>query len=134
MSHKCWATHSARELRSTPTETEAGLWRLLRSRRFVGYKFRRQHPLGDYVLDFACPERKVAVELDGGGHAQPAEVAADAARDSWLKSVGWRVLRFWNHEVLLEEEAVLEAILAALRDADEAPHPALSPALRGEGK
>ena len=102
----------ARALRKNPTEAERTLWKHLRLRQLVGRKFRRQQPLGDHVVDFVCFEKKVIVELDGGQHAE--QVAPDAQRTAWLGAQGFRVLRFWNHEVLRDMEAVKEAIREAL--------------------
>ena len=103
----------ARELRSRMTDAELLLWRHLRRRQLDGRKFRRQHPLGPYVVDFVCLEARLVLELDGGQHAE--QVGRDQRRDAWLGERGFRVLRFWNHDVLLRTEAVLEVILAELR-------------------
>ncbi|OOG20580.1 hypothetical protein B1C78_17240 [Thioalkalivibrio denitrificans] len=103
----------ARELRSRMTDAELLLWRRLRHRQLDGHKFRRQHPLGPYVVDFVCLEVCLVLELDGGQHAE--QVWQDRRRDAWLVEQGFRVLRFWNHEVLQETEVVLEVILAAVR-------------------
>jgi very-short-patch-repair endonuclease len=73
-----------------------------------GHKFRRQQPLGSYIVDFICLERRLIVELDGGQHA--VRVGSDAARTVWLEVQGFRVVRFWNHQVLSEIEAVKDAI------------------------
>jgi len=101
------------------TEAEKQLWRRLRSERLEGFKFRRQHPLGRYVLDFFCEKAKLVIEIDGSQHADMVDV--DLVRTRWLESRGCRVLRFWNNDVLQKTDAVLEAILAAL---SAAPHPA----------
>ena len=85
---------------------------MLRNRRLGGRKFRRQHPLPPYILDFYCEEARLAIELDGGQHGEQA--AYDAARSTVLASQGIRVLRFWNNEVLQQTEAVLQVIWAAL--------------------
>ncbi|MEW5966285.1 MAG: aminotransferase class III-fold pyridoxal phosphate-dependent enzyme [Pseudomonadota bacterium] len=127
----------ARKLRHEQTDAESVLWYLLRDRRLAGYKFRRQHPMPPYTLDFYCHEASLAIELDGGQHA---ESVRDARRDAWLAQQGLRVVRFWNNQVLQETEAVLSAIWAAL-PAGERPHPQtlgphpqpLSPGERGEG-
>ncbi len=96
-----------RHLRGNATDAEAHLWRFLRSRRLEGFKFRRQHPAGPFVLDFFCEERELAVELDGGQHFLPAEMNRDHARTAYLSSLGITVLRFTNTEALAETEAVL---------------------------
>ncbi|WP_404822494.1 endonuclease domain-containing protein [Noviherbaspirillum aerium] len=96
------------------TDTEALMWKLLRNRRMADAKFRRQHPMGRFILDFFCVEKMLAVELDGGQHADAVEY--DHARDAWLRQRGVRVLRFWNNQVLIETEAVMEVIHAALME------------------
>lgn len=102
----------AREMRSSMTDAEALLWRLLRNRRIAGAKFRRQHPAGRYILDFYCAEIKLAVELDGGQHSEA--VVYDSNRENWLSAQGIRVLRFWNNQMLTETEAVMEVIYQAV--------------------
>jgi 2-isopropylmalate synthase len=87
------------------------MWRLLRDRRFGGVKFRRQVPIGPFIADFAAIEHRLVVELDGGQHA---DSATDVRRDRFLKNEGWRVVRFWNNEVMGNREGVLEAIHNAL--------------------
>jgi very-short-patch-repair endonuclease len=104
-------SQQARALRVTMTDAERRLWARLRGRRLVGYKFRRRHPLGRYILDFACIEHRLAVEADGGQHS---ESVADERRTAWLERQGWRVLRFWNNEILTNSEGVQETILQAL--------------------
>ncbi len=96
-------------MRGAPTEAEQRLWRLLRDRRLSGLKFRRQVPIGPYVVDFLCVGARLIVEADGSQHA---ENRRDAARDAYLASEGWTVLRFWNHEVLQNRNGVLDTILA----------------------
>jgi very-short-patch-repair endonuclease len=93
------------------TDAERRLWYRLRAHRFGGYKFKRQVPIGPYVVDFACLNHGVVVELDGGQHA---DNAADRARDAYLKEQGFRVLRFWNNDALGNTGAVLEKISDAL--------------------
>jgi very-short-patch-repair endonuclease len=117
----------ARQLRRNLTDAERKLWRSLRGRHFAGFKFRRQQPLGPYVADFVCLERRLVIEADGGEHAERA--GRDAERTRWLAARGYRVMRFWNHQVLGETEAVLAAIHEAL---GEHPSPQPSPS-RGEG-
>lgn len=99
----------AKELRKNSTDAERVLWQRLRAHRFAGYKFRRQQPLGQYIVDFVCFEKHLIIELDGGQHVEQA--AYDAERSAWLQSQGFRVLRLWNHEVLTDVEAVEEVIL-----------------------
>ena len=103
----------ARELRETTTEAEKTLWRRIRSRQLLGTKFRRQHPIGEYIVDFYCDEAKLAVELDGGQHASSSDY--DSARTQELARLGIRVLRFWNNEVLGNLDGVLQRISEALR-------------------
>ncbi len=97
-------------LRRQPTDAERVLWQRLRGQQ-LGVKFRRQHPFLNYVLDFACLEPKLAIEVDGGQHAQSER---DARRDRDLEAAGFRVLRFWNNEVLTQVDAVLERIVSEL--------------------
>ncbi len=104
----------ARELCKKQTDAEQLLWSLLRDRGLAGFKFRRQHPLAPYVLDFYCHEARLAIELDGGQHNEPHEQERDATRTAFLKQQGIRVLRFWNHEVLQNTEGVLQAIYDTL--------------------
>ena len=86
----------ARNLRKDSTEAERLLWSKLRSRQVDGHKFRRQHPIGTYVVDFACVEADLLIEIDGGQHTD----TVDAERTAWLESEGFKVLRLWNHDVL----------------------------------
>ena len=107
-------TNRARQLRRSQTDAERTLWKHLRDRRLEGYKFRRQRPLGRYIVDLVCLEEKLVVEVDGGQHS--GRQLYDSERDKWLESQGYRVQRFWNNEVLDDIEAVKEAILATLED------------------
>lgn len=111
----------AKKLRREQTQEEKRLWYLLRSRRFSLYKFRRQHPVGNYILDFACCEARLAVELDGGQHDERRDY--DRRRTAWLRENGWMVIRFWNNELWQNEEAVLEEILVNLRRLLPSPRP-----------
>lgn len=120
-----------RRLRNAPTDAERFLWQHLRRRQLDGCKFRRQHPFGDYIVDFVCLERKVVVELDGSQHAE--NVEADAVRTAFLEKGGFRVLRFWNNQVFEETDGVLEVILRGLRRACGEHHPHPGPPLEGEG-
>ncbi|MFZ2525810.1 MAG: endonuclease domain-containing protein [Candidatus Ferrigenium altingense] len=109
---------NAKSLRRNLTDAEQKLWYHLRAHRFMGRKFKRQKPIGRYVVDFVCLEEKLVIELDGGQHAENIEY--DKARDSWLRSEGYTVLRFWNNELMNEMEGVLEQIRLAL--SNEAVH------------
>jgi very-short-patch-repair endonuclease len=101
-------TPTAKALRHDSTKAESILWRELRAHRFQGYKFKRQEPIGAYVVDFICYESKLVIELDGGHHADQQE--ADAARTTWLEAQGSQVVRFWNNEVLQNTGSVLQRI------------------------
>ena len=111
----------AKQLRRELTQEERRLWYLLRSRRFENYKFRRQHPVGHYILDFACCAARLAVELDGGQHDENEEY--DRQRTLWLNHKDWHVIRFWNNELWNNEEAVLERILETLQALQPSPRP-----------
>ena len=104
----------SRNLRKNSTDAEKRMWSLLRNRQLVGYKFRRQHPIKKFIVDFACPEKLLAIEVDGGQHVERKK--ADDERTQFLETQGYRVLRFWNDQVLKETEAILEVILKALEE------------------
>jgi very-short-patch-repair endonuclease len=106
----------ARQLRKKMTDAERRLWSALRDRALSGYKFRRQHPIGLYIVDFACVEHMLAIEADGGQHA---DNRYDERRTAWLESQGWRVVRFWNNEVLTNIEGVVEMILRRLEGKED---------------
>ena len=103
---------NAKVLRRSMTDAEQKLWYYLRAYRFMGRKFKRQKPIGKYVVDFVCLEEKLIIELDGGQHAESVEY--DRERDAWLRSQGYTVLRFWNNQLMKETESVLEQIRLAL--------------------
>jgi len=107
----------ARRLRRQQTDAESKLWARLRARQLCGAKFRRQHAIGPFIADFCTVERGLVIELDGGQHATQAQ--ADQRRSAYLERSGYRVLRFWDNEVLMNMEAVLQRIFQALND----PHP-----------
>jgi very-short-patch-repair endonuclease len=94
------------------TDAERALWARLRRRQVLGLKFRCQHPLGRYIVDFVCLERRLIIEVDGGQHLE--QEGHDRERSSWLESQGYRVRRFWNSEVLATIDAVVETIAMAL--------------------
>jgi adenine-specific DNA-methyltransferase len=128
--HKA-STGFARTLRRNMTDAEKRIWSHLKGRSFAEYKFRRQHPIGPYIADFACPACKLVVELDGGQHAL--NQARDERRSRELAVHGYRVIRFWDHEALSNTQGVLDSIYEALRAADRSSSPQPSPR-RGEGE
>ena len=101
-------TGLARNLRTQSTEAEKLLWKYLRSKQLEGFKFRRQQPIGNYIVDFVCFEKRLIIELDGGHHAL--DKGKDVERDTWLSAEGFKVLRFWNTDVLMNIDGVLETI------------------------
>ena len=105
------ASHT-KYLRSRMTDAEWKLWYRLRGGRFEGMKFRRQVPLGPYVVDFLCERANLVVEVDGGQHAE--RIDHDVARSEWLSARGYRILRFWNNDVLANLDGVLEVMRQAL--------------------
>jgi very-short-patch-repair endonuclease len=113
----------ARQLRRNLTDAEKRLWQELRMHQMLGLRFRRQHPIGRYIVDFVCLEKKLIIELDGGQHA---ESICDQDRDQWLRERGYNVKRFWNNEIFENIEGVKEKIVEALN-----PPPPSSPS-RGE--
>lgn len=103
------AKSRARAMRKSPTEAERALWHILRSRRLAQMKWRRQVPLGNYIVDFVSFEYRAIVECDGAQHA---ENLRDASRDAWLRAEGFAIHRFWNHEILAQRANVADTILA----------------------
>ena len=110
----------ALNLRKSMTDAERVLWYNLRDRRLGGWKFRRQHAVGPFIVDFVCLEKKLVIEVDGGQHAEM--IVQDDNRTEYLSKSGYKVVRFWNNQVLQETEAVLQVILDEV--SEEAPsHP-----------
>ncbi len=103
-------------LRDRSTPAEIRLWYLLRNRRLQGLKFRRQVPIGKYIADFVCHEKRLIIECDGGGHNESQQMDRDAVRTYFLSGAGYRVIRFWNDEILQGTERVLESILEMLSE------------------
>jgi very-short-patch-repair endonuclease len=122
----------AKHMRSEQTPAEHRLWQILRAKRLAGYKFKRQLPIDQYIVDFACPQRRLIVEADGGQHAGSDR---DLKRDAYLQAQGFRVLRFWNNDIFNNEEGVLTSILDALQAPSPCPLAAgcPSPAEGGRG-
>jgi very-short-patch-repair endonuclease len=104
----------ARHLRQNETDAERQLWSELRSRRFHGLKFRRQEPVGPFIVDFLCLEEKLIIELDGARHALPQFAAAERSRNAYLEKRGYRLKRYWNSDVMNDLRAVLRDIRIAL--------------------
>jgi very-short-patch-repair endonuclease len=98
------------ELRRNQTDAEQAFWRRVRNRQFLGMRFFRQYSIGPYILDFYCPAVKIAVELDGGQHNQRENKEYDEARSEYLKTQGINVIRFWNHEALIDMQSVLNKL------------------------
>ncbi len=109
-------------MRHVAPDAEMRIWSRLRGRRLGGWKFRRQHPVGGFVLDFYCVEARLAVELDGGGHAMREQAAYDEERSQRLSRGGIRVLRFWDDQALRETDTVLEMIVKELESVRRSQH------------
>ena len=119
---KSKSQHIAKILRKRPTDAEKRLWSHLRGKQLEGFKFRRQEPIGDYVADFVCYENRIIVEVDGSQHCSE----KDRERDRWFEGHGFKVLRFWNNEVLKNTEGVWEVIRKQCLS-----HPPLTPPIKG---
>jgi very-short-patch-repair endonuclease len=107
-------TSLAKDLRKRSTDVGHLLWSRLRAGRLEGMKFRRQDPIGQYIADFICLEKKLIIEVDGSQHALPDEILKDRQRDAWLKKEGYAVVRFWDNEVLTNTNGVIETIRTRL--------------------
>jgi very-short-patch-repair endonuclease len=119
-----WTVVTSRKLRKNPTDAERLLWRHIRMQQVGNFRFRRQHPIGKYIVDFACTEKRLIVEIDGGHHAD--RVDYDVGRTRYFEARGYRVLRFWDNEVLKSIDAVKEQIWLTL-SSKEPPPPQPSP-------
>ena len=128
-SRKPEALTHAKELRTNVTEAEKKLWHFLQQSN-LGYSFRRQHPVGDYITDFACIEKKIIIEIDGGQHGE--QQAYDTKRTAFLEEAGFKVLRFWNNEVLENHEGVLQVVQEALKVEGHPPSPPASGGVKRE--
>ncbi|PQA89143.1 endonuclease domain-containing protein [Hyphococcus luteus] len=113
------ANERARSLRKNQTDAERILWRALKGKQLDGCRFRRQHPIGPYIADFICLERKLVIELDGGQHGLPERVKHDAERDAWLEGRDYHVARFWNDEIYTNLDGVLDTVLELLQTGHE---------------
>jgi len=106
----------ARKLRKNSTTQEAILWRLLRNRQFCNLKFKRQVPVGNYIVDFLCEEKKLIIEADGSQHNHPKDIEYDKTRTEFLNSKGYKVVRFWNNEINRNLSGVYEQLKQAVKD------------------
>ncbi len=97
----------ARNLRKNSTIQERRLWNLLKNRQFHNLKFKRQQPIGDYIVDFICKEAKIIIEIDGGQHNEPENIEYDKTRTEYLNNLGYKVIRFWNNEIYENIEGVV---------------------------
>jgi len=113
-------TKNARELRNNMTDVEKLLWYRIRRKQLCGFRFRRQHPIGNYIVDFVCIKLKLIIELDGGQHKE--QHRYDAIRDQWLTEQGFAVQRFWNNEVLENIDGVLQTIYQYLPPPQPSPY------------
>jgi very-short-patch-repair endonuclease len=107
----------ARELRTNMTRPEQLLWQQLRANRLDGHKFRRQHAVGSYIVDFVCLKARLIIEIDGDTHEDAGRPRLDEQRTAYLQKLGFRVLRFWNHQIIEELEIVIETITDEVRGA-----------------
>ncbi|MBZ9736779.1 DUF559 domain-containing protein [Mesorhizobium sp. CA18] len=110
---------NARKMRKQMTDAELKLWNEIRAHRLMGLSFRRQMPIAGYIVDFACPDKKLIVEIDGSQHALEEVSASDAARTAKLEALGWTILRFWNDDVIRDIDNACQhiVIVAGLADA-----------------
>lgn len=102
---------NAKSMRRVMTDAELKIWNELRAHRLMGLSFRRQVPIGSYIVDFACPTHRLVVEVDGSQHADAEQAERDAARSAYLKSSGWTILRFWNDDVIRDIDNVCQHIV-----------------------
>ena len=122
-------TQSARNLRRHMSGAEQRLWYLLRRRQLDGFRFRRQQPIGPFIVDFVCLKERLVVELDGGSHTETQ--GYDEVRTTWLEAKDYRVLRFWNNDVMGNQESVIDRILEALLQRSRSPLPSPPPEVGG---
>ena len=107
---------NAKKLRSNMTKEEIKLWNIIKAHKFYGYKFKRQVPIGNYIVDFFCPEKSLIIEIDGGQHNVEDNIVSDGQRTNYLISHGYKVIRFWNNEVWNNIEGVCEKIKQCLEE------------------
>ena len=114
-----------RRLRSEMTHAEMRLWARIRAKQFQGLKFRRQHGIGPYIVDFYCPEKSLVIEVDGDTHAEPSQIFKDERRDRYLQSLSLRVIRYTNDDIVLNLNGVLEDLVQELSSGATFPSPSL---------
>ena len=130
-SYKANLKDKARQLRKNMTESERALWLRLRGKQLLGIQFYRQKPIGDYIVDFFAPSTKLVIEVDGSQHMGGNYAEKDKRRDKYLASVGLRVLRFNNREVIKETDAVVEAIYRTMVQRQDIEIPPVPPLIKG---
>ena len=131
MKHKSTTLNQAKVLRKNMTAQEKILWNLLRNNKFYGLKFRRQVPIGNYVVDFVCEIHNLIIELDGGQHNKSDNIDYDKKRTKFLESKGYTVLRFWNNEIDNNIDGVCEIIHRTIFKKRLTPHPNPLPMVEG---
>lgn len=114
-----------RRLRANMTGPEIRLWSRLRARQFQGLKFRRQHGIGPYIVDFYCPEQSLVIEIDGDSHADAGQIAKDQPRDKYFQSLGLRVIRYFNDDIVRNLDGVLEDLSGKVSSGSTSPYPSL---------
>jgi very-short-patch-repair endonuclease len=124
----------AKQLRKNMTDAERKLWEFLRHKQISGLKFRKQAPIGKFIVDFVCHEAKIIIELDGGQHDEEKNINYDNERSLWLSSQGYFVQRYWNNEIFENIEGVVDSILDLCSSRICTPHPFLPPQSGGKGR
>ncbi len=125
-------TEKSRQLRKNMTSQERKLWSIIRERRFFGYRFRRQFPIGSYIVDFVCREKKIIIEIDGGQHNEKQNIEYDNKRTEFLKSEEFQVIRFWNNDVDSNMDGVYERLKEVFKIDDKITPPQPSPSRKGD--
>lgn len=125
-------TEKSRQLRKNMTSQERKLWSIIRERRFFGCRFRRQFPIGSYIVDFVCREKKIIIEIDGGQHNEKQNIEYDNKRTEFLKSEGFQVIRFWNNDVDSNMDGVYERLKEVFKIDDKITPPQPSPSREGD--
>ena len=122
----------SRQLRKNMTSQERKLWSIIRERRFFGYRFRRQFPIGSYIVDFVCREKRIIIEIDGGQHNEIQNIEYDNKRTEFLKSEGFQVIRFWNYDVDNNMDGIYERLKEVFKIDDKITPLQPSPSREGD--